>query len=269
MVMPGRQFNEREDGAALTETPHLSFSRLNRYLHCPEQYRLYYVEGLRPRCVSANLVFGQVVHQALAALFRDEEDPVAVFERMWCEARDYDINYGHRDSWDRLRTVGQRLLEKFMQDEAGKISTVWACEKLFELRVTSLDMPLVGIIDLVAALDGKRTVVDFKTASSAFERHEAALSDQLKAYDLAEPEAEQAALCVFLKTKEPRIEWHIARRNGQQLMEFLAKAEYVAGQINSGRFYKRPGKWCGWCDYLPVCMKDEGRTRESLVRITQ
>jgi hypothetical protein len=27
-------------------TPHLSYSRINRYLTCPEQYRLYYVPGL-------------------------------------------------------------------------------------------------------------------------------------------------------------------------------------------------------------------------------
>ena len=29
--------------------PHLSHSRINRYLTCPEQYRLYYVEKLRPK----------------------------------------------------------------------------------------------------------------------------------------------------------------------------------------------------------------------------
>ena len=50
------------------KTPHLSHSRINRYLQCPEQYRLYYIENLRPRFPSAGLVFGQLVHQALAAL---------------------------------------------------------------------------------------------------------------------------------------------------------------------------------------------------------
>ena len=36
---------------AILETAHLSFSRLNRYLSRPGQYRLYYVENLR-RCRS-------------------------------------------------------------------------------------------------------------------------------------------------------------------------------------------------------------------------
>ena len=43
-------------------TRHLSHSRINRYLTCREQYRLYYVEQLRPKIDSASLVFGTVIH---------------------------------------------------------------------------------------------------------------------------------------------------------------------------------------------------------------
>ncbi len=267
--MPGHRFNGHEDEGALPGAPHLSFSRLNRYLQCPEQYRLYYIENLRPRLVSANLVFGQVVHQSLAAVFHDKKDPIKTFELIWREAKDYDLDYGQRDSWEKLATIGQRLLEKFLMSEVGRIQNVSAAEKVFELRITSLDMPLVGIIDLVAVLDGKRTVIDFKTSASGFEEHEAILSDQLTAYHLAEPQAEQTALCVFVKTKEPKIEWHVANRNGDQLMEFIAKTEYVAREIAAGRFYKRPGKWCSWCEFLPVCVKDQTRTKELLVQISQ
>src|SRR6266516_2931987 len=96
----------------------------------------------------------------------------------------------------------------------------------------------------------------------------AVLSDQLTAYQLAEPDAEQTALCVFVKTKEPKIEWHVAARSGDDLAEFLAKADIVGHDIADGRFYKRPGKWCSWCDYLPVCVKDEKRAKETLVKIT-
>jgi len=35
---------ERDDGLL----PFLSFSRIDKYLTCPEKYRLYYVERLRP-----------------------------------------------------------------------------------------------------------------------------------------------------------------------------------------------------------------------------
>jgi len=84
----------------------------------------------------------------------------------------------------------------------------------------------------------------------------------------AEPEAAQAALCVLVKTKEPKIEWRLATRSGDDLTEFLVKANVVAHDIAACRFYKRPGKWCSYSDFLPVCLKDEKRMKETLVKIT-
>src|SRR5213593_474691 len=89
----------------------------------------------------------------------------------------------------------------------------------------------------------------------------AVLSDQLTWYQRAVPDAEQGALCVLVKTKEPQIDWRLAKRS-EQLVEFLAKAEYVAGEIAAGRFYKRPGKRCSLCDYLPVCTGDAEKMRD-------
>jgi putative RecB family exonuclease len=256
---------EREELALAT--PHLSYSRINRYLTCPEQYRLYYVENLRPRIASANLVFGKIVHQALAYLLRGEGDPVEVFLAQWKLAADFDLSYGERDSWDKLNNTGQVLLDRFVRHEASRLGKVTAAEKAFELRITCLDLPLVGIVDLLAELDGKRTVIDFKTSASTYQEHEAILSDQLTAYQLAEPSAEQAALCVFVKTKEPQIEWHVARRTAEQILDFLGKVDYIAHEIDAKRFYKRPGKWCTWCDYLPVCVGDKTKASQTLIQI--
>jgi hypothetical protein len=72
---------------------------------------------------------------------------------------------------------------------------------------------------------------------------------------------------MLVKTKEPQIEWYLARRSGD-LTEFLAKAEYVAHEIAANRLYRRSGKWCSWCGYLPVCLKDAKRIEETLLQIT-
>ncbi len=258
---------DEEREAVSHQTPYLSYSRIHRYLHCPEQYRLYYIENLRPKHPPANLVFGQIVHQALAGLFQRKEDPIKTFLSLWEQVKDDGLGYGQKESWEKLQASGKALLEKFLGEELQRIGNVRAAEHRFELRITSLDLPFVGVIDLVADLDGKRTVVDFKTAASGYQEHEVILSDHLTAYQLAEPQAEQAALCVLVKTKEPKIEWHVAARSGDDLAEFLAKADIVAHDIAGGRFYKRPGKWCAWCDFLPVCLKDEKRLKETLVQI--
>ena len=249
------------------QTPYLSYSRINRYLHCPEQYRLYYVENLRLRFLAASLVFGQIVHRALAGLFQRKEDPIRTFLALWEPVKDAGLGYGQKESWEKFQASGQALLEKFLREELPRIGNVAAAEKSFELRITSLDLPFVGVIDLIADVDGKRTVVDFKTANAAYQEHEAILSDQLTAYQLAEPEVEQTALCVLVKTKEAKIEWRLATRSGDDLTEFLVKVDLIAHDIAAGRFYKRPGKWCAWCDYLLVCAKDTKRVEETLVKI--
>lgn len=258
---------ERDETVAAAETPHLSHSRVNRYLHCPEQYRLYYVENLRPRAPAASLVFGQVLHQALAHLFHEKGDAHRFFLEAWRDIQRMDLTYGSKDTWDGLLRTGKNLLTKFVEEELPKIGAVHASERAFTLDITSLEVPFVGVIDLVADVESKRTVVDFKTSASAYKEHEVLMSDQLTAYQMAEPDAERAALCVLVKTKEPQIEWHVASRGGDRLTEYLAKAGYVGREITSGRFYKRPGLWCSWCDFLPVCLGDRKRAEETLVRI--
>ena len=95
-----------------TKTPHLSYSRIDRYLHCPEQYRLYYIENLRPKFPSASLTFGKIIHQALAFFFQRKDDPVKLFTDAWKIARQVDLTYSKNESWEKLNASGQGLLEK-------------------------------------------------------------------------------------------------------------------------------------------------------------
>lgn len=250
------------------ELSHLSFTRIDKYLECPEQYRLYYLEGLRPKIPSASLIFGQAIHQALAYLFSANGDPVSFFERLWTELERQPLRYGGRTTWQSLGYTGQALLTQFIREEVPRLNRVVASEQSFELTISNLDVPFIGVIDLVADRDGRRTVIDFKTSSKSYQDHDVALSDQLTAYRLAVPEAEDAALCVFVKTKEPRIDWYVSKRDGPQLTEFLRKAAHVASEITAGHFYKRPGTWCSWCDFLPICLGNREKAEESLIRIS-
>lgn len=251
-----------------SETPHLSHSRVNRYLHCPEQYRLYYVERLRPKVQDAALIFGQLVHEAIAHFFRKGVLPADSFANAWSVLHNEPLNYSQRDSWEILRAKAIALLTKFLEEEVPRLGNVTAIEKPFTLRITSLNLSLVGVIDLVAELDDVPTVIDFKTTTAAYQDHDVQLSDQLTAYQLAEPEAQQVALCVFVRTKEPRIDWHLSARQPAHLAEYLAKADLVGRAITAGHYYKRPGKWCGYCDYLPVCLGDQQQVDETLVQVT-
>ena len=258
---------DRDEPRGNGTTPYLSHSRVNRYLHCPEQYRLYYIENLRPKVPPAALVFGQIVHQALAELVGKKADPVKCFDASWGMLKTVPLDFNQRESWEKLDHAGKAILTKFATEEFPKLSRIESVERPFTLKITSLDLPFLGVIDLVGTIEGKRTVADWKTAGSAFDEHEAAMSDQLTAYKLAEPTAEQLALCVLVKTKEPQILWHVTDRTGERLTEYLSKVGYVAREIGARRFYKRPGFWCAWCDYLPLCTGDTRKAREALVQV--
>ncbi len=266
--MPAASINEKEEVLDLVETPHLSHSRINRYLTCPEQYRLYYVEKLRPKVPGSALVFGAILHNVLAELFRDGTDPLSAFLTQWEELVGVELRYKERESWEILKEKGTKLIERFLAEEVPKLRAIRGVEKRFDLLVASLPLPFIGIVDLVAEMNGVTAVIDFKTAASGYDDYEVALSDQLTAYSLAEPEATKVAYCVFVKTKEPRIEWHFAKRTPIDRAEYVEKVRLSGEDILAGKFYKRSGKHCSYCDFLPLCMGDRKKAEETLVRIT-
>ena len=49
--------------------------------------------------------------------------------------------------------------------------------------------------------------------------------------------------------------------------EYVEKVHLCGEDILAGKFYKRPGKHCSYCDFLPVCMSDGKTANETLVRI--
>ncbi|HZT70498.1 MAG TPA: PD-(D/E)XK nuclease family protein [Terriglobia bacterium] len=100
---------------ALDQAPNPSYSRINRYLTCPEQYRLYYIERLRPKVESAGLVFGARMHLALADLFRSWADPVETFQKDWESLKEVELRSGKRESWENFREKGAKLLEQFLK----------------------------------------------------------------------------------------------------------------------------------------------------------
>jgi RecB family exonuclease len=263
----GASIKEREEALDEERTPHLSHSRVNRYLTCPAQYRFYYLENLRPKMQNSGLVFGAVIHIALADLFKNGADPVSSFLSQWEEVNGVELRYKERESWDSLKEKGRKLTEQFLAKEVPKLWAVREVEKRFDLVIASILLPFIGIMDLVAEVNGGIAVIDFKTAASAYDDHEVTLSDQLTAYSLAEPEATKVAFCVFVKTKEPRIDWLFAERSANERAEYVEKIRLVSRDIAAGIFYKRSGKHCAYCDFLPLCMGDQKTANETLIRI--
>jgi predicted RecB family nuclease len=50
-------------------------------------------------------------------------------------------------------------------------------------------------------------------------------------------------------------------------VECVYKAEAVAGQIAEGVFYKRFGRWCRQCEFLPLCLGDRAKAETDLLKL--
>lgn len=258
---------EKDERVIRDRRQYLSFSQINRYFTCPESYRLYYIEGLRLKIPKANMVFGQLIHLTLAHLFNGKAEPVKFFTEVWDGLERIELTYGQKESWEKFKASGQGLLTKFVNNELPRIKSVKAVEKTFSIKVSNIDLPLIGVIDLMATVDERDTIVDFKTSDKSYGPADVALSDQLTTYQLTEPSIEELALCVLVKTNEPKIEWYPTQRGPERLAEFLGKAAYAAREIKAGDFYKRSGVHCNWCDFLAVCLGDKEKIDETLVRV--
>ncbi len=235
---------------------HLASQIWRRYLTCPEQYRLYYVENLRPKIESASLIFEGLVHLALADFLREGVIPEDTFLREWDNLKNLEFRHNKRTSWGDLTENGKKLLERFLTEELPKIQKVYGIEKKFELAVTTMRLPFIGIVDLIAQVDGQATIIDFKTAASGYEEHEVSLSDQLTAYWLADPTADRVAYCILPETNEAVVEWRFAKRDVGRLAEYLAREGIVSEDIGGGSL-RAAGKHCGYGDFLPVCLGDK------------
>lgn len=251
----------------------LSYSGINRYTTCPRQYKYYYVDGYRPvKESAANLKFGSCIHKALQRFFTAGEHPVEVFEDEWMKYKDKELQYSSRDNFELLLKTGKELMKQFMIEITPNLGQVLTVEDGFYMNIdTNLDFN--GYIDLVIKRGDENILIDFKTASRKYDESKVFLDEQLTAYYLASKkyrfDIDKVAFCVFVKTKKPYIQWLEADRNDAEAEEFQEKVKAVCDDILQEKFYKNIGMHCSWCDFLPLCLKDEQSIKENLIQIEQ
>ena len=57
------------------------------------------------------------------------------------------------------------------------------------------------------------------------------------------------------------------RPSPEAMAPYLDKVRLVSDDIAAGKFYRRLGKHCAWCDFLPVCLGDNKKAQDTLVNI--
>lgn len=248
-----------------------SHSQISRYLRCPRSYRLYYVDGWREKETRA-LIFGRCFEKALAAHFSGE-DPTATLFKEWGVFRDAPFEYKSGESWDRLVHQGARLLERFVQDNRVEVRRP---EKNLQLKLTKPlrgDNEFVAYIDAVGHVDGRRSVIDWKTTTSRYaEKPEGlvSLDPQLVSYSWISG-IPDVSLIVFVRKNRPEIQYLRAVISDEQRREYGRLVETTIAQIESAAFpphsgIRFPQNGCTSCRHLGLCLENPELIAANLVR---
>ena len=240
-----------------------SYSQISSYLACPRRYRYQYLEGWQERATRAAMLFGRAFEQALAAYFRDE-DASAVLLQEWSAARCNPLEYGRGESWEQMWQQGVQLLELFAQQERVRILHPERDLQVKILRRIDSANDFISYIDALGELDGKRSVIDWKTSASCYVSEPdglASLDPQLICYSWMSGIAE-VALVVFVRKRVPEIQYLHATITSAQREEFGELVRHTVQQVGGGHFAAHPGirfpqTQCLSCPYNGLCLQSQ------------
>jgi PD-(D/E)XK nuclease superfamily len=190
----------------------LSFSAAQRYISSPMSFFLHYYLRLRPIELSSALVFGGAVDEALNDLLNAVKDgrmvDVSGAKRTFTEAftlngavdmrikgnvkfskadLDWDlleniiVPDNHDPAWYSLNIKGKLIIEAYAEQVLPRLEKVLLVQHEIKLDNPDGDT-FIGIVDLVAQIDGKVLILDNKTSSIKYADDAADTSEQLGTY---------------------------------------------------------------------------------------
>jgi putative RecB family exonuclease len=238
----------------------LSAGSIDRYDTCPLKFKIH-SEWKVPGSASANILYGNVVHQVLKDYYdaviagrpRSTEQSVGLFVQLMTETQFEDDH--QRDLY---LSKGKSEIAAFValhKDEAPP--KIIATEKTFDIKIGGTR--ITGRIDRMDEIGEKRVrIVDYKTGAPK-DQDKANKSLQLSIYALAAQVAwgyDAEKLVLYNLQDQTEIE---STRDVFQLDAARAKISEVAEAIAAGDFHAKTGRHCGWCDYQELCPATEQR----------
>jgi PD-(D/E)XK nuclease superfamily len=279
----------------------LSFSACDRYLTSAFSYYLHYMLRIRPEENSSALFFGSAIDTGLNELLRPPLDrspealvrAKAAFAAAWGAAEingeqvilsnpgvikfskaDYDESVFPdfagpgtflNPSWQSMRYKGLMILEAYAAQVVPKIREVLAVQR--EISLTNdLGDVFIGVVDLIVVWeDGRRLLLDNKTAARKYDKNAVEISEQLATYFEAvkdEYQLDGIGFVVipkkFRRKVEPLvpIDIMIGQVNEGIVAQTFEKYENVLDGIKNARFPCEQAKCCSkpWpCSYKRFC----------------
>jgi putative RecB family exonuclease len=172
-----------------------------------------------------------------------------------------DIVYKGGKNFGVLLEDGKKLLGVYYENRPWEDFRVVSVEKAFRFSIEGLQVPIVGVMDLVEEdPSGTIVIVDFKTSSRAYSVADVDSSLQLTLYQMgarANGFRDREILLRFdclIKTKKPKFEQYYTTRDPVFEQRAVKKINEVWKGISKGVFIPADDSWqCKGCDYRTYC----------------
>jgi hypothetical protein len=249
-----------------------SYSQISHYLSCPRRYRHRYLDGWQEKDTRAAMLFGRAFEQALAAYFRREDPSIALY-REWASYQRQPLHYAERDSWDRMLEQGIQLLERFCQDDRVRVPQPRRNLQMKFVRPLSGGNEFVAYVDAMGQLDGRGSLLEWKTTSSRYPEEPdglLALDPQLLCYSWITGVSEVAQV-VFVRKRLVEVQYLHTTISDEQRREFSDLVHETIRQIESAQFLPHSGirfpqNPCSTCPYIGLCLGKPQLVETALVR---
>jgi len=231
----------------------LSYTQISLYQSCPLQYKLQYIDGLKPK-YKWYFSFGSTLHLCAQYFFKVRVPPPPSLEELlqFYEGSWISEGYESAEEEANYKTYGSEILSKFWEIHSADFRMPVAVERIFYIDIEGVK--LRGYLDRVDKLEsGGLSIVDYKSNQGLFTQDDVESNLQLTLYQLA---AEQTwhlpveRLTLYhLRSNTP---CSCAARDETRLEEARHLVLAVAKNITEGKFSAIENQYCP-CDFAEHC----------------
>lgn len=256
----------------LRKTPHLSASSINEYMECGLSYKFRCIDRIEFEHTSDSLLMGQVLHKTIEDFYQGKKNHQHLtlemlqqkLEEHWQNALEDEPNIFYKEGKDAQSclTEGKELIATFYRELPPEEFKVVGTEMAFSLEIEGLEIPIIGVMDLVLLDEesGQIIIVDHKTSSRAYSKDDVEKSLQLTLYYMAAKhfgyEGDEILLrfdCL-IKNKKPRLEQYYTIRTDEDENRLVKKIQHIHQAIEQEIFIPNDTSWkCGYCSFKNHC----------------
>jgi CRISPR/Cas system-associated exonuclease Cas4 (RecB family) len=261
-----------DDLHVMREGLHVSVSQIKTYLRCPRQFWFRYVTGAQPEGTPWALLFGAAFHAALATLYNAVKDAKALpplvqlveaFTKNWEHNRSRTVLVNNEVEGAPATQAAKMLGLAVGLMRLRPLPVVVAVEQPFQVELVNpatgevLEEKLVGAFDLVLEENGRKVIVEHKTAARRYSAEQLQHDIQGTAYKMAAKDLGMGdvdlRMQVFTKATTPTIQVENVQRGKQDERDLLQTVNSVLTAVDAGVFHPTPGWQCNGCQFRMQC----------------